>query len=210
MRWMVGVLLVVLPACTASRAEQAGSRASTSAPDSARPWRMPGDEIDSIFPMEEYLRRFREGLSEPGALTGGAGAREELARRFLAAVARRDTAALLGLLVSRAEFAWLVFPDHLYARPPYELDPEIFWLQIRAQSAKGLGRVLERLGGDRLELEGLSCRADTVQVRGDALRIWSPCGLSYRQGGRALSGRLFGSIVERDGRAKFLSYANDF
>jgi hypothetical protein len=210
MRWIVRWLLILLPACTASPAEQAGSAVSAAASDSARPRRMPGDRIDSILPMEEYLSRFRQGLAEPPTLSGGAEGREALARRFLAAVSRRDTSALLGLLVSRAEFAWLVFPGHLYARPPYDLDPEIFWLQIRAQSAKGMGRTLERLGGEPIEFTRLRCELDTVQVRSDAVRIWSPCRLSYRQNDTGLSGRLFGSIVERDGRAKFLSYANDF
>src|SRR5690606_27481952 len=39
----------------------------TMAVDNAAPWRQPGDVIDSILPMAEHERRFREGLSEVDA-----------------------------------------------------------------------------------------------------------------------------------------------
>lgn len=198
-RHLSGLGLCLLLACPGSRAEQAGA-----------PWRKPGDKIDSILPMPEYLRRFREGLSQPAAFRGGAGSREALARRFLAAVSARDTAAFAALRISRAEFAWLVFPHHLYAAPPYELDPALFWMQLTAGSAKGLGRTLERLGGRALTFRALDCRRDTLQVRGGPVRVWSSCGVRYQEGDRLLTRRLFGSIVEREGRFKLLSYANDF
>jgi hypothetical protein len=180
------------------------------APDTAHPWRKPGDKIDSILPMEEYLRRFRVGLAEPAGLTGGAASATVLAQRFLAAVAARDTAAFLDLVVSRAEFAWLIFPDHIYAPPPYELDPEIFWLQLTAGSAKGLGRTLQRFGGTPLTFLSLSCQRDTLQVRRGPVKLFRTCDLRYRTRDSVETGRLFGSIVERNGRAKLLSLANDF
>lgn len=191
--------LCLLLACPASKAEQAGA-----------PWRKPADKIDSILPMPEYLRRFREGLTQPAEFEGGASSRDALARRFLAAVSARDTAAFAALMVSRAEFAWLVFPHHIYAIPPYELDPEIFWMRLTAGSAKGLGRTLERLGGKPLAFQSLDCRRDTLQVKSGPIRVWSWCGVRYREGDTLLTRRLFGSIVEREGRFKLLSYANDF
>ena len=199
LRDLSGLGLCLLLACPASNAEQAGA-----------PWRKPGDKIDSILPMPEYLRRFREGLTEPAEFRGGADSREALARRFLSAVSARDSGAFSGLRISRAEFAWLVFPHHVYAAPPYELDPEIFWIQLTAGSAKGLGRTLARLGGRALVFQALDCRRDTLQVKGGPLRVWSSCGIRYREGDSLRIGRLFGSIVEREGRFKLLSYANDF
>jgi hypothetical protein len=160
--------------------------------------------------MPEYLRRFREGLAQPAQFQGGAASRAALARRFLAAVSARDTATFAALVISRAEFAWLVFPHHLYAAPPYQLDPAIFWMQLTAGSAKGLSRTLERLGGKELGFQTLDCRRDTLQVRGGPIRVWSPCGVRYREGDSLRSRRLFGSIVEREGRFKLLSFANDF
>lgn len=199
MRGLSGLGLCLLLACPASRAEQAGA-----------PWRKPGDKIDSILPMPEYLRRFREGLTQPAEFEGGAASRDALARRFLAAVSARDTAAFRSMVLSRAEFAWLVFPHHIYAAPPYDLDPAIFWMQLTAGSAKGLGRTLERLGGKALVFQSVDCERDTLQVKGGPIRLWSSCRVRYREGDGLLTRRLFGSIVEREGRFKLLSYANDF
>jgi hypothetical protein len=187
--------------------------------DSARPWRKPGDIIDSILPMPEYLRRFREGLTQPAKLVNGAESRESLARLFLSGVSRRDTSALGNLLITRAEFAWLLFPEHRYAVPPYELDPATFWMQLQAQSQAGFHRLIEHYGGRPITFVGVSCQRDTLQIvtprpSRTTPTIWSPClvryRVSYTSGDSTFTKRLFGSIVMRDGRAKFLTYSNDF
>ncbi len=197
-------------ACARTESDQGGALARTASGDTARPWRKTGDVIDSILPMPEYLRRFRQGLVEPARLMGGAASQDELARQFLAAVSARDTAAFAALAVSRAEFAWLVFPHHRYHNPPYELDPEIFWMQLTAGSSTGLHRTLERYGGARLALVSLGCGRDTLQITSGPLTVWSNCNMRYRAGDSVDGRRLFGSIVERDGRMKLLSFANDF
>jgi hypothetical protein len=197
-------------ACTRTEPDAGETPAATAAVDTARPWRQPGDKIDSILPMPEYLRRFREGLTEPATFSGGEASRDALALRFLSAVSARDSASLGSLVISRAEFAWLVFPHHIYASPPYELDPAIFWMQLTAGSAKGAHRILDRLGGKALTFQALDCRRDTLQVKRGPIRVWSSCGVRYREGDRVLTRRLFGSIVELDGRVKLMSFANDF
>ena len=209
MKPTIGLLLVLAAACSRADAGRTGTLAVHPA-DTAHPWRKPGDKIDSILPMPEYLRRFRQGLSEPAGLTGGATSRNELARRFLAAVTARDTAAFAALVVNRAEFAWLVFPQHRYHNPPYELDPEVFWLQVTAGSAKGLHRTLERYSGARLAMINIDCERDTLQLTSGPARLWSSCAVRYHVGDSTETRKLFGSIVERDGRMKLLSFANDF
>jgi hypothetical protein len=206
---IAGCLVLVLAGCAGADARPA-ARPALAGADPAAPWRKPGDKVDSILTMPEYLRRFRSGHAEPRGLAGGAGDPTELTRQFLAAVSRGDQGAVQALLVSRAEFAWLVFPEHLYSRPPYELDPEIFWMQLGARSTRGLARVFERYGGKRLGLLDVSCQADTLQLRSAAARLWSPCTVQFATPDGSERRRLFGSIVERDGRAKFLSFANDF
>lgn len=211
MRFRPLLLILALAACDRANAGPIEApAATTAAADTARPWRRPGDKIDSILPMPEYLRRFRQGLVEPTRLTGGAPNQEELARRFLAAVSARDSAAFADLAVARGEFAWLVFPHHIYHNPPYELDPAIFWMRLTAGSARGLGATLERYGGERLTLLGQSCRRDTTQIKSGPVRIWAACELHFRAGDIVLTRRLFGSVVERDGRLKLLSLANGF
>jgi len=202
----------LLAGCAESGADAhpAARPAGAAAADTAAAWRKPGDRVDSILTMQEHLRRFRDAMPEPDGLTGGAEDPTELTRRFLAAVTRRDQRAIRDLMISRAEFAWLVFPEHLYSRPPYELDPEIFWMQLGARSAKGLTRVIERYGGRQLGLLKVACQADTLQLRSPATTLWSPCTVHFSAPEGSEQRRLFGSIVERDGRAKFLSFANDF
>ncbi len=182
----------------------------TMAIENATPWRQPGDVVDSILPMPEYLRRFRDGVPEVTVLRDGDTNRESLARRFLDAVGSRDTAAIQSMLVSRDEFAWLVFPNHIYHEPPYELDPAYFWMQLGAESAKGLGRVLERHGGQTIALNSLDCSKDTLQSTSQRMELWGPCTVSYTVGDSVLTRALFGSMLEWDGRVKFLSYSNDF
>ena len=192
-------------ACNPTAAERKSEAAGL---DSARPWRQPGDRIDSILPMPEYLRRFREGLREPESLQGGARTRVELARRFLAAVAAEDSAALRELLITPAEFAWLIFPLHIYSRPPYELDPALFWLQLGAESNKGLSKTLARYGSRNLRYLAMDCRADSTQLQPGPARLWSRCLVTFEDDSVKLTQRMFGSIVERDGRAKLLSFAS--
>lgn len=176
----------------------------------ATPWRKPGDTIDSILTMPEYLRRFRAGVESATALAGGATTREALATTYLVALSQRDTVALGRMLISRAEFAWLIFPDHRYATPPYELDPAILWGQLTNTNAKGLRRALQRYGGASLALQALDCTRDTLQLVRGTTRLWGPCTVRYRAADSTVTHQLFGAMVERDGHLKFLSYANDF
>lgn len=205
MRGAIALFLLLTAACSAGR-----EAAPVALVDSTRPWAQPGDVIDSILPMAEYQRRFRAGLVEATGLEGGAESPEALARGFLAAVSARDTAALRRMVLTRAEFAWLLFPDHRYSEPPYELDPAIYWLQVTAESGKGLERVLQRYGGAPLTLQRLECSADTLQMLRGPTRLLGPCAVRYRTADRTISRRLFGSVIARDGRVKFVSYANDF
>jgi hypothetical protein len=201
-------LLLVLAGC--GRKDEAASVASV-ALDSERPWRKPGDKIDSILPMDELLRRFRDSLPEVREFTGGERSRDQLARRFLQALGEGDSTTVAGLLLSKAEFAWLVFPDHLYAREPYALDPDIFWLQLTQETRKGSGRMLQRYGGQPLRYLGLEgCQRDTLQIRQGPDTIWSGCRVHYASRDSTLTRMLFGSVVQREGRYKFLSYHTEF
>ncbi|MES2124175.1 MAG: hypothetical protein V4503_05750 [Gemmatimonadota bacterium] len=195
------LLLISLLACTAH---------SPSPDTDTLSYRKPGDTIDSILPMAEYLRRFRAGLDTSRALQGGEATETDLARQFLAAVSRRDTSALAALVVTRAEFGWLIFPDHRYAEQPYALDPALFWGQLTNVNARGIQRVLARHGGEPLTFHGMTCEADTLQMLRGPARIVGPCRVEYQAGDSLLTRQLFGSLVLRDGRVKLLSYANDF
>lgn len=168
-----------------------------------------GQVVDSIRPIEEELARFRATVPEAvSRLAGGASSRSELVRRFVRAVESRDTTALREMIISRAEFAYLYYPSTIYTRPPYRQAPGLVWFRITSQSQRGIGRVLERDGGRPLGYVGYRCDPrPTVQ---DANRIWTGCFLRVKQGDETVSRRLFGSILERDGRFKFLGYQSEY
>jgi hypothetical protein len=164
--------------------------------------------VDSARAVPQALARFREGLPEARELGGGYAAdRDTLVRRFVAALERADTAAFMPMMLSRAEFAWLVYPDDPQSRPPYELPPELMWFQSMQQGEKGIGRALTRFGGRPLDFRGYACAKD--EPRGSS-HVWSGCTLDIALAdGTRSRVRLFGGIVERGGRYKLVSYANE-
>ena len=180
---------------------------------------LPGYVVDSILPVEEQLRRFRLALlesraseggdvEEPRALAGGTRSRETLVRRFITALATRDSSAFNEMALTPREFAYLVYPESPYTHAPYRQSPALVWNQIRNASSTGLARLLGRIAGTRLGYVNHSC---TRTERQGSNTIWADC--TVRLVDRNLDTthqRLFGSIIERNGKFKFVSYSNGF
>ncbi|MEJ7809040.1 MAG: hypothetical protein WKG32_01355 [Gemmatimonadaceae bacterium] len=158
--------------------------------------------------MADALDRFRATAPDtPAVLAGGAASRSALVRRYVSALERSDTAALRALHLTRGEFAYLVYPSSPFARPPYSHDPALLWFEITQNSGKGLTRAMRRFGGRPLGFESYSCA--TAPERAGRNRVWSNCVVRFaRAPGGAGRLALFGPILERDGRFKFVSYAN--
>jgi hypothetical protein len=166
-----------------------------------------GGTVDSILPIAEQLRRFREGIDPVDTLRHAAATRDALVRRFLAALSANDTATLTGLSLDRAEFAHLYYPGSAISLPPYEAPPQLLWGQILASSNEGLPKALTRVGGQPVALDALRC-PDSAKVE-ERNRLHQNCEITIRVGGApAVTGRWFGTIIERDGRFKFIGYAN--
>lgn len=201
-KWLATLALVTLAACGSD--PQSQSTADALAQD------RPATVVDSILPIEEELRRFREVLGpEPSGLSGGVASRDALVQGFFDALATADTAALRGMAVTIDEFGWLYYQHTMYTSPPYELPPGLVWMLIENGSSPGLLRALERLGGRPLEVLGYACLPEPI-VEGPN-RSWAECRVRFRESGeepREMA--LFGTILERDGVFKFLSYTNDF
>ena len=156
--------------------------------------------------MPYLLRRFQALTRErPEQLTNASGSREELVHRFLGALERGDVPALEAMRVSPAEFSHLFFPESIFMRPPYELDPRVVWMQIDAGSNTGLRRAVQHYRGMSFGYLGLICqppqRQGTMQVHGCDVRRISARGDTVRD-------RMFGAILERAGQFKFLSLEN--
>jgi hypothetical protein len=166
--------------------------------------------VDSILPIAEALRRSREDLGlPPDRLTGGATSRDALVQGFVEALAASDTAAFADMLMTRDEFGWLYYPHTRYTSRPYEMAPALLWFQIENGTSRGIGRLLDRLGGTSLVVLDYRCAPEPLVE--DRNRIWEDCALRIDPPeGEPSEMRLFGSVLERDGVFKFISYTNDF
>lgn len=202
--WNYPALLLLLSACTsASGSERRTGPPSTPAAAPA------GRIIDSLLPLEEEIRRFRLGMPEtPARLTGGAPSRDRLVRRWVTAIEQRDSLALAEMLITPAEYITFYYPESPYTRPPYRQKPSLRWFLMLSSSSQGLARVWSRHAGSPLGQAGYECRRAPEMMGRN--RIWNGCVVILENGGEKVERRLFGSILERDGQFKFLSYATDY
>ncbi|MBM3908203.1 MAG: hypothetical protein FJ363_09035 [Gemmatimonadetes bacterium] len=171
----------------------------------------PGYIVDSILPIEEEVRRFRAAVGGAPAtsLQQGAPSLDDLVQSFAAAVAARDTARLRTLALAPREFIDLVYPSSPFTKPPLRQAPALVWANIQHPSGSGLRRALARLGGRPLRIRVVTC-ADRPERQGGNL-LHANCEATFASGdGADQRGQLFGTILERDGRFKFISYANMF
>lgn len=201
---LVGLLLT--SACAPPDAQptaQADSQAAHVAQVAAA-----GGTVDSLIPTAERLTRFRATVSDqPDTLRHASPTLDHLVSRWAAAVQARDTAALNAMVIDRAEFAWLYFPTARLAQPPYEMPPALLWEQVLANSDQGARKTLERLGGRALVVRSVRCPG-TVDAEGANL-VRQGCVVRLRSASDSLAeGRYFGSILERNGRFKFLGLSN--
>ena len=162
--------------------------------------------VDSALSIDTLLDRFRTGLEAPAELAGGAPSLEALVRAFATAVERHDSAALAGLALTRAEFAWLYYPYIPEAAPPYELEPGLMWFMLETNSSRGLRALLAERGGQPLGLIGQTCEGER---RYGELLLLGPCSVRrVAAPGDTVAEVLFGPVMSRNGRFKFVSYAN--
>jgi len=210
-------LVFAVSACghAAEKADQV-ARADSVRADSVRRARQdsinraqPGYVIDSTFPVEEELRRFRAKLGGDSATVfhGGSTSLDALARRFMRALAANDTNDLRAMVITSREFADLYYPESPYSRKPYHQPPELFWTLMQDPSVIGLTRLIRRYGGKRVPYLGTIC--DPKVLREGRNTRYAGCLVRVLgEKGDTVNRRFFGSVVERGGQFKFLSYTN--
>jgi hypothetical protein len=164
--------------------------------------------VDSILPIPVALERFRADIAEvPTGLRGGAESAEALVRELVRLIEADDTLGFEAIALDRAEFAYLYYESTPLARPPYELPPALAWFQLQQGNRTSVLRLLRELGGRPLGYAGLVC--DRPSLEQGENRIWSGCRVRIERGDSAQEMRLFGALIERDGRFKVLSHSND-
>ena len=186
-----GVALLLLAACGAGGAGDAAAPAP--------------DEMDARLAVA--LARLREGLPVPAALHGGETSRDALVRRFVRSLEAADTADLRRMTMTRAEFAHLYYPGSAYTRRPTRQEADLVWFLHIQDSEKGVSRALARYGTAPLGYAGYACAPEPLREGRNVL--WHGCAVRIAPAGDTLRLRLFGPILERDGRFKLYSYAND-
>jgi hypothetical protein len=163
--------------------------------------------VDSIIPRDSAIARFQRDLPAVTSFEGGARSRDQLVHRFVTALEARDTTVLRSHLLTKPEFGWLYYPTNPEGLPPYSLTPQLMWFTLEGNSQKGFQKLLQRRASQPLRVIGHRCEGEPSR-QGDNT-VWGPCLVLRRvAGGDTLSERLFGQIVERGGRYKFVSYSN--
>jgi hypothetical protein len=88
------------------------------------------------------------------------------------------------------------------------MSPALLWFLSMQESEKGIGRLLERRGGEPLGYVSHRC-APEPRLEGRN-RLWDHCTVTLRGEGGTKAERLFGTIIEREGQFKFVSYGNEY
>lgn len=167
-----------------------------------------GGVVDSVLPMPEQLNRFRSTITDqPDTLRHASASVDDLVKRLSAAIAANDTAQLNAMLLDRAEFAWLYYPGSKMSLPPYEAPPQLLWGQLMATSEEGAQSLLKKFGSKPFNVTGINCPKPPVAEGKNLLH--EGCLLKVTSAG-AVPGEAayFGTIIERDKRFKFVSYAS--
>lgn len=167
----------------------------------------PGYVIDSVFSPEENLRRFQATVAAPegNRLSGGASSRDALIRKYWALLAAGDTLAMTPLIVSRAEYAYLYFPESIEGANG--MPPAVGWELIVRQSGRGLTRALFVAQSGPATIVRTVC-SDTPRTMGKST-MYGPCGVVIERSGVQDTVWIAKTLLERDGVHKLLGLQND-
>lgn len=170
------------------------------------PYEEPVASVATTPTSEDQLAAFTADLGErPARLRGGASSLAEVGARFVTAAQERDTVAIQRIHISRAEFAYLVYPTHPQAQPPYSLPPEVMWMMTESASAKALEKIVATVGKRGAYIQDVVCEGVTSQGQN---RLHSGCVAIAGEPGRGEELRIpLGLVVERDSQFKFASFA---
>ncbi len=171
--------------------------------------RLSDSVIGARLNLSDELRRFRENLTEPFGLERGAPSRQALVQEFVTALAAKDAKRLGELAMSRAEFAYVYYPQsHDMMARDGGMPPSMRWDLLSLASEKGLARALDRMGGQPLTLVAMDCPNPPASM--GPLSQHDGCSVQLaRADGTLFRGQLFGSILEQAGQFKFIGYVND-
>jgi hypothetical protein len=145
--------------------------------------------------------------TKPRALTNTYASAELLASRFLAYLARKDSESIKSLRITKQEFCDYVWPDLPSSRLP-NVTCDFVWDQAVLNSTSGLTEMLRDHEGKRYELISLKFAKGTEVY--PSYKVHKETLLRVRdEKGEEQELRLFGSILEMDGKFKLFSFVVD-
>ncbi len=146
--------------------------------------------------------------AEVPALDGLFPSAEAAASEFLARLEGGDATALRRLILTEAEFRASVYPALPASRPERNTSAEFLWGLMGPRSRNSLAETLGRYGGRRLELLSVDFLGETTDY--GPFRVHRETVLTVRdESGERMVVRLFGSMIEQDGRFKLYSFVVD-
>jgi hypothetical protein len=133
---------------------------------------------------------------------------EDLARRVVEAVRTKDVPTLRDLRVSEKLYKEELCPAFLASKPRHTMNVDFHWNLLQVNALEGMREILNRYGGQPIEYRGLE-DPDEIEEYG-TFRLWRRVRVRIQLEGKEkeISARLFGAIVERNGRFKLLSYVS--
>ena len=133
---------------------------------------------------------------------------EALARAVLKAIEERDTGALYALALNKEEFTEHVWPELPAARPERNLSVDFVWGDLQLKSNVTLRDTLAAHGGNRYEFIRMAFLGDTTAY--GSYRVRRESELTVKDStGTSRQIRMFGSMLEKNGRYKVFSYVLD-
>jgi hypothetical protein len=154
----------------------------------------------------------RASIDEPRpALRYASGSVDELVDRFVKALAARDREALSRLRVDKAEYLRLILPGSTEPGQPrrrYSSDVRRFaWDMLDTKCRFWESTLLNTWGGKNLTVDSLEYREGVKQYEG--FTAYRQLELTVRDPDGELQELRTGSVVEIDGRYKFVSFVRD-
>ncbi len=146
--------------------------------------------------------------STPRVLAHALSSDEALARAVLDAIARKDTAELIRLSLTKEEFEAIVWPTLPASRPAVGMPSRYVWQDTSNKSRAYLEKTMTDWGGRRLELIHIEFGGETTDAGVYSLSRKTRL-VVRNEAGTEQSIRVFGSVIRQRGRSKVYSYIVD-
>ena len=146
---------------------------------------------------------------EPPPIAGGFfDSPEDAAAEALTLIEAGDAAGLARIALTERDFRESVYPRLPASRPERNTSADFLWEMLHQRSRNSLAMTLARHRGRRYELVAVDFHGETTDY--GAFRVHRETVLTVRDpDGERAALRIFGSMLEREGRYRIFSFVTD-